>query len=102
MTSPTDLRSSYINHVAKLEQRLKSDDALSQAVGGDFLAVGKLEYYLLRSLGLQNHDLVVDVGCGSGRLASQLAGIGELKYIGCDVVPRLLAHAAEICRRPDW
>ena len=64
----------YIDHVRRLEQRLGSgDEALRLAVGGEFEAVGKLEYYLLRSLGLNTRHLVVDVGCGSGRLARQLA-----------------------------
>ena len=43
----------YIDHVRRLEQRLGSgDEAVRRAVGGEFEAVGKLEYYLLRSSGL--------------------------------------------------
>jgi hypothetical protein len=43
----------YIDHVRRLEQRLGSgNEALRLAVGGEFEAVGKLECYLLRSLGL--------------------------------------------------
>ena len=61
----------YIDHVRRLEQRLGSgDEALRLAVGGEFEAVGKLEYYLLRSLGLTTGHLVVDVGCGSDRWGS--------------------------------
>src|SRR5438045_828254 len=64
----------YIDHVRRLEQRLGSgNEALRLAVGGESEAVGKLEYYLLRSLGLTRGPLVVDIGCGSGRLAQQLA-----------------------------
>src|SRR5215813_3285572 len=60
----------YIDHVRRLEQRIDGkDEAMRLAVGGEFDAVGKLEYYLLRSLGLSNGHLVIDVGCGSGRLA---------------------------------
>jgi 2-polyprenyl-3-methyl-5-hydroxy-6-metoxy-1,4-benzoquinol methylase len=66
----------YMDHVRRLEQRLGSgNEALRLAVGGESEAVGKLEYYLLRSLGLTTGPLVVDVGCGSGRLAQQLARI---------------------------
>jgi hypothetical protein len=44
----------YIDHVRRLEQRLGSgNDAVRLAVGGEFEAVGKLEYYLLRSLGIK-------------------------------------------------
>jgi len=93
---------SYGEHVAALERRLNADQALRVAVGGEFVAMGKLEFHLLRSLGLQDGQLVVDIGCGSGRLAAQLAGYRNLRYVGTDVVPRLLEYARELCRRPDW
>lgn len=102
MTAPISESASYIEHVARLERRLTTDDALRQAVGGEFIAIGKLEYFLLRSRGLKDNDLVVDVGCGSGRLACQLAPFPGIRYIGCDVVPRLLEYADELCERPDW
>jgi SAM-dependent methyltransferase len=92
----------YRQHVAALEQRLKTDDAMREAVGGDFVAVGKLTYYLLRSLGLADGHLVVDVGCGSGRLAVQLAPFDGIRYVGCDIVERLVRYAAELSKRPDW
>ena len=101
MTSPGS-PSTYLQHVADLERRLTTDDALRRAVGGEFVAMGRLEYYLLRSRGLRDDHLVVDVGCGSGRLACQLAPFPRLRYIGSDVVPRLLTYAGDLCRRPDW
>ncbi|HVS50776.1 MAG TPA: class I SAM-dependent methyltransferase [Opitutaceae bacterium] len=93
---------SYVDHVAQLEQKLSTDKALSEAVGGEFVGVGKLEYQLLRSLGLKDGQMVVDVGCGSGRLACQLAPFPDIRYLGCDVVPRLLAYAQQLCGRSDW
>lgn len=101
MATP-DLNRSYIEHVASLEERLDSDAALREAVGGNFVAIGKLEYHLLRSLGLRDGHLVVDVGCGSGRLACQLAPFPGIRYVGCDVVPRLLEYARGLCSRADW
>jgi SAM-dependent methyltransferase len=95
-------RKSYQEHVADLEGRLKRDEALRVAIGGEFIAVGKLEYYLLRSLGLADGHLVVDVGCGSGRLSVQLAPFPGIRYIGCDIVDRLVAYASELSQRPDW
>jgi SAM-dependent methyltransferase len=92
----------YRDHVAELERRLSTDEALSNAVGGEFVAIGKLEYHLLRSLGLTAGHLLIDVGCGSGRLATQLAPFQEIRYIGCDVVPRLIEYARDLCQRPDW
>lgn len=102
MSTPSALAASYVDHVARLERRLSTDAALQRAVGGEFIAVGKLEYHLLRSRGLKDNHFVVDVGCGSGRLACQLAPFPALRYLGCDVVPRLLEYAEELCERPDW
>jgi SAM-dependent methyltransferase len=98
----TDFRKSYLDHVGDLESRLSADEAMRQAIGGDFVAVGKLEYHLLRSLGLAGGHLVVDVGCGSGRLACQLAPFPDIRYVGCDVVSRLVGYARDLCGRTDW
>jgi SAM-dependent methyltransferase len=92
----------YGTHVAKLKQTLEKDQALRKAVGGEFLAIGALERFLLLSLGLKGASCVVDVGCGSGRLACQLAPMKELKYVGTDVVPELLDYATQLAQRPDW
>jgi 2-polyprenyl-3-methyl-5-hydroxy-6-metoxy-1,4-benzoquinol methylase len=93
----------YVEHVRRLEQRIDcKDEAMRLAVGGEFDAVGKLEYHLLRSLGLRNGDLVIDVGCGSGRLAQQLASDKSIRYVGTDVVPRLLETARTATGRNDW
>jgi ubiquinone/menaquinone biosynthesis C-methylase UbiE len=45
---------------------------------------------------------VVDVGCGSGRLAFQLREFLTGQYVGIDVVPDLYKYAEDICGRPDW
>jgi ubiquinone/menaquinone biosynthesis C-methylase UbiE len=93
----------YIDHVRRLEQRVEcKDEAMRLAVGGEFDAVGKLEYYLLRSLGLSGGHLVIDVGCGSGRLAQQLAHDKSIRYVGTDVVPTLLEAARTAVGRNDW
>ncbi|MGD1032677.1 MAG: class I SAM-dependent methyltransferase [Opitutaceae bacterium] len=78
------------------------DGAPAAAVGGDFETVGKLEFALLRELGLQPQWAVVDVGCGSGRLSSQLSRWLSGPYLGTDVLPTLLDHARAVCGRPDW
>ncbi|OIR15126.1 hypothetical protein GALL_42450 [mine drainage metagenome] len=78
-------------------------NAHEQAVGGEFEAWGKLEFSLLRHIaGLQRHHSVVDVGCGSGRLALPLSGWLEGPYLGTDILPDLLLHAEKICQRPEW
>lgn len=93
---------SYVTHVARLKQTLDKDQALRKAIGGEFLAVGALERFLLLSLGLKPSSSVVDIGCGSGRLASQLAAMRDVKYLGTDVVPELLEYAKQLTQRPDW
>jgi len=86
---PEDSRSqAYVEYVRRLEQHVDcKDEAMRLAVGGEFDAVGKLEYYLLHSLRLSSGHFVIDVGCGSGRLARQLAGDKSIRYVGTDVVP---------------
>ena len=76
--------------------------AHQKAVGGDFETVGKLEFQLMRLAGLHPDASVVDVGCGSGRLAGQLAPWLKGAYLGTDILDTLLSHAEELCLRPDW
>lgn len=93
---------SYVTHVARLQTSLGNGDARAEAVGGEFDAIGKLEYYLLRSLGLEDGQLVIDVGCGSGRLACQLARFEAIRYLGTDVVPQLIEFTKQSVKRDDW
>ncbi|HEX7834278.1 MAG TPA: class I SAM-dependent methyltransferase [Pseudolysinimonas sp.] len=70
-------------------------------VGGapdDFAARGDEQMRLLKHFGLAAGDSIVDVGCGSGRLALALSiEFGdELTYLGTDVVADLLHHARTV------
>ena len=98
----SDFLRSYPMHVARLQAAIVGDAALEAAVGGDFITVGKIELSLLRSIGLSEGHFLVDVGCGSGRLAFQLTSIKNLIYLGTDVVPALLAHAKQLTQQPQW
>lgn len=97
-----DFLKSYSKQTKDLLKFNDEKKAMSLAVGGDFEAVGLLEYYLLIQQGLKPVDTVVDVGCGSGRLASQLRSYLSGLYVGIDVVPELFQYAESICSRPDW
>jgi SAM-dependent methyltransferase len=78
-------------------------EAMSQAVGGGYDAIGDLLRGVLTRLGLKAGDTIIDVGCGSGRLASALYRAGpSVSYLGTDVVPELLAYARECCPDPAW
>jgi SAM-dependent methyltransferase len=73
------------------------DEAMHLAVGGSFEVVGRTEVEILRNAGLSNGMHLVDLGCGSGRLASVLASGGvAIDYTGTDIVQRLLDYAASI------
>ena len=99
-----DFNASYHEHVAHL--KLRSGDAstaLKLAVGGQFQAFGQMQRDLLVSLGLGPASYVIDVGCGSGRLAGPLSSYLERgRYFGIDVIPELVAHASRVAARPDW
>jgi SAM-dependent methyltransferase len=97
-----DSSKTYPAFVAQLLAEVGGDAALEAAVGGDFLTAGKIEFSLLRQLGLSEGHSVVDIGCGSGRLAFQLKSIADLSYLGTDVVPELLGYAGKITQRPGW
>lgn len=97
-----DFSDSYNKHTSSLLQEHSEEKAMSLAVGGDFEAAGVLEYCLLLQNGLRKNDNVVDVGCGSGRLAFPLKDFLTGQYTGFDVVPELYKYAEEICKRPDW
>ncbi len=92
----------YTNLVARLLGETPGENAMEAAVGGEFFAIGMLEFSLLRSLGLADGATVVDVGCGSGRLALPLSTMPGVCYVGTDLVPELLAHARKITARDDW
>lgn len=85
----------YERHVADLIVRHPIDEAMSLAVGGHYEAIGQIELALLRRVGLTPGASILDLGCGSGRLASALgaSGVG-LQYVGIDVVQQLLDYAA--------
>lgn len=92
----------YEQMVANLLRTCPEEEAMARAVGGDYHLVGALEHALLRGLGLGPGASVVDVGCGSGRLAVQLARYEGLRYLGLDVVPALLDYARRKAGRPDF
>ncbi|MEK8015526.1 MAG: class I SAM-dependent methyltransferase [Candidatus Parabeggiatoa sp.] len=97
-----DYKSSYNQHIKNLLNAYERDQAMSLAVGGEFEAFGLLEFYLLLDCKLEKQHSVIDIGCGSGRLAVQLAPFLEGQYTGIDVVPELVDYAKEISRREDW
>jgi SAM-dependent methyltransferase len=97
-----DYRGSYNREVRRLHKEKGRATAMKLAVGGHFEQVGLIERELLISEGLAPGDSLIDVGCGSGRLAVQLVDYLEGPYLGTDVVPDLIKAARKLVDRPDW
>lgn len=100
--SKRNLKTTYSRFVDLLKLTPAITDPMKTAVGGQFDAFGVVEREMLRFFGLRPDQFLVDVGCGSGRLAIPLSRDHEGGYLGTDVVPELLAYARERCNRPDW
>ena len=97
-----DYRTRYVDFVRELTTRFDRVQAMRSASGGQYELVGALMRETLIAAGLRPHHSLVDVGCGSGRLAFALRSYLEGPYLGIDVVPELLAYAREACNRQDW
>ena len=100
--SKTDFRKTHRRVVKVLKQSHSHDEAVKLAVGGEFDAVGRLLLDALVYHGLRETDYLIDVGCGSGRLAKPLSTYLAGKYLGIDVVPELVDYAQKLASRPDW
>lgn len=88
--------------VRSLIANLGHDAAMRTAPGGDFEALGILERELLIQQGLRRDGYLIDVGCGSGRLASPLSDYLTGRYLGIDIVPELVDYARQLVPRSDW
>ena len=86
----------------RLKKANPRDQAMQLAVGGNFDATGALERDLLIRHGLKKTDYLIDVGCGSGRLAKPLSEFLTGKYLGIDVIPDLVNYARAQVARSDW
>lgn len=87
----------------RVSRRSSRSDAMSRAVGGSFAAMGAiLRECLIAHANLAPEHYLIDVGCGSGRLAKALVPYLRGPLLGTDVVPAVLKYAAEICARSDW
>jgi SAM-dependent methyltransferase len=72
--------------------------AMSIAVGGSYEALGEIEKELLVGVGLKPDQTLLDVGCGSGRLAKALVPyLTSGRFVGTDVVQELLDYARDGC-----
>ena len=94
-----DYLGTYGSHVRNLIAHHPKERAMSLAVGSEWKAFGILMREVLIGAGLRPDHYLVDVGCGSARLAHVL---DVARYLGTDIVPELIDYCHEICDRPGW
>jgi SAM-dependent methyltransferase len=92
----------YRRHVRELVATHDLDEAMALAIGGRWDETAPLLEGALQLAGLPNDGLLVDIGCGSGRLAQRLESRFAGNYVGSDVVEELIAYARERSNRPEW
>lgn len=81
---------------ADMELPLQADElAVSQ---GRCMMAPKLEARMLQDLALQRTDHVLEIGCGSGYMAS-LLGAQAARVLSLEIVPELAAQARENLRQ---
>jgi len=73
---------------AKLHVIGVTEEAALQATGEETLM------FLKDSVGIEKDDVVLEIGCGIGRVGKFVAPLCQ-KWIGCDVASNMLALAAE-------
>ena len=79
--------------VARLVATRPLDEAMAVAGGGDYENMGRIEADILRHVGLRDGMTLIDLGCGSGRLAWALGQAMRIDYLGIDIVQALLDYA---------
>jgi ubiquinone/menaquinone biosynthesis C-methylase UbiE len=85
----------YETFVRELIASHPLDEAMSLAVGGNYDVVGKIQVAILRGCGIRETSSIIDLGCGSGRLAKYLGlTFPQINYLGTDLVQELLDYAA--------
>lgn len=89
--------------IASLRKRTSDEDeVMSRAVGGGYKAMGAAQAALMREFLPEGPVHLIDVGCGSGRLAFALRDETRITYTGFDIMPDLVDYAEKKCARPDW
>lgn len=88
----------YEKHIKELKAQHPMDEAMSLAMGGGWDSIGNIGADLLIHCGLTDGMHVLDLGCGSGRIAATLCQkIQVSSFVGIDVIPDLLDYARTTC-----
>ena len=98
-------RSSYQETMSRFLTTFDREAAMSYIVGGQYETMGEGLRRIVETNGLKDGDYLIDIGCGSGRLAwalSQSKFRETIRYLGIDIVPEMLEFAAEKCQQSAW
>jgi len=97
-------RDNYRRKIADEIASGEGDVGFAVAIGSpsweEFHRVGRLEAALLVQYGLLECEVLVDVGCGSGRLATALPESFGGRYVGTDISEPLLRRADQLVNGP--
>ena len=101
---PKPDRLQYQRLIKSLIADVGFEAAMRLAPGGEFELFGLLERELLIQHGLHRDAYLIDVGCGSGRLARPLTDhlSDSARYLGLDIVTELVKYARRLVGRPNW
>lgn len=105
VAATANVRPSYQETMSRFLATFDRESAMSYIVGGQYETMGEGLRRLVETHGLKDGDYLIDVGCGSGRLAwalSQSKFRDTIRYLGIDIVPEMLEFAAEKCGQPAW
>lgn len=97
-----ELKRANVEYVDRAKTAFSHDEAMKASIGGDFEAIGRIEAAIVQYYGLKPDGHLIDVGCGSGRLARPLSAYLRGKYSGFDVVDDFVNYARKTVQRPDW
>ena len=100
----------YLEHDFLTAYAMHTDRRVEQngpeaAIGAvkDWERHGQLQFDYLLSQGLQPGDRVLEVGCGTGRLARKLVPyLKSRHYVGVDISVRAIASARELSEAEGW
>ena len=95
-----DYRQNIVNEIESGEGDVGFAVAIGSPSWEEFYRLGRLESALLVQHGLLEVDVLVDVGCGSGRLAVALPGAFNGRYVGTDISEPLLRRAEQFVNGP--
>ncbi|WDI31512.1 methyltransferase domain-containing protein [Hyphococcus flavus] len=93
----------YRRMISSLRKRsANEEEVMERAVGGAYEKTGAVQAALIDELIPERPIHIIDVGCGSGRLAYALRGQKRIAYSGFDIMADLVEYAKSKCGRSDW